>query len=196
MVDVSDKEVPVLLAHYDTLEIANDICFAGNYMIVAGRYFGVEIVDITNLQGPEFVTKIVNSKECYRVAVDGNNLYISCWARGNVDVYDISHINNPQYVSTLDVDGRCGEVYVDGGYIYVVTGYRAMSNYENIGDSGYGTGNGLAIFDMSNPLKPSWCSTVKTEGSLLHYSYDDWSVQVSNGYAYFTNSYGGYIYIM
>ena len=69
--DISNKEKPTVISHYNTLEIANDVCFASDYMIVAGRYFGVEIVDIKDRSNPQFVSKISNSKECYRVAVSG-----------------------------------------------------------------------------------------------------------------------------
>lgn len=65
-------------------------------MIVAGRYFGVEIVDIKDRSNPQFVSKISNNKECYRVAVSDTTLFVSCWATGEVELYDISVVDNPQ----------------------------------------------------------------------------------------------------
>ena len=35
LVDISNKETPTVISHYNTLEIANDVCFASDYMIVA-----------------------------------------------------------------------------------------------------------------------------------------------------------------
>lgn len=195
LVDISDKEHPSIISHYDTLEIANDVCFTDHYMIVAGRYFGVEIVDISDPNSPKFVSQISNAKECYRVAVYEKTLFVSCWATGEVELYDISTIDKPKMVGIAKVDGRCGEAFISENYMYVVTGYRAMNLYENVGQPGYGTGNGLTIYDISNRSNPKWISTVKADGSLFHTGFDDWSICVSNGVAYFTNSYGGlYIY--
>ena len=98
--------------------------------------------------------------------------------------YDISAINNPKKITTINVDGRCGEAYVEGSFLYIVSGYGDSKNAEKVGDPGYGTGNGVTIYDISNISKPVWCSTIKTEGSLQGVGYDDWSIQISNGYAY------------
>lgn len=195
LVDISNKETPTVISHYNTLEIANDVCFASDYMIVAGRYFGVEIVDIKDRSNPQFVSKISNNKECYRVAVSDTTLFVSCWATGEVELYDISVVDNPQKIRTVEVDGRVGETFVDEDFMYVVTGYSGMSLKDTVGQPGYGTGNGLTIFDITDITRPVLVSTVKADGSLFHSAYDDWSVCVNNGFAYFTNSYGGlYVY--
>lgn len=141
------------------------------------------------------VSKISNSKECYRVAVSGTTLFVSCWATGEVELYDISVVDNPQKIRTVEVDGRVGETFVDEDFMYVVTGYSGMSLKDTVGQPGYGTGNGLTIFDITDITRPVLVSTVKADGSLFHSAYDDWSVCVNNGFAYFTNSYGGlYVY--
>lgn len=195
LVDILNKEAPRVISHYNTLEIANDVCFTGDYMIVAGRYFGVEIVNIKDRYNPQFVSMISNDKECYRVAVSGTTLFVSCWATGEVELYDISVIDKPRKISTAKVDGRVREVFVDKNFMYVVTGYSAMSFNDVVGQPGYGTGNGLTIFEIVEKTRPVLVSTVKTDGSLFHSSFDDWSVCVNNGVAYFTNSYGGlYVY--
>lgn len=195
LIGIEDKTKPELLSYYDSLEIANDLCFAGNYMLVASRYFGVEVVDISNPENPRYVSRIVNEKECYRCTVQNKYLFISCWGTRDLEIYDISAINNPKKITTINVDGRCGEAYVEGSFLYIVSGYGDSKNAEKVGDPGYGTGNGVTIYDISNISKPVWCSTIKTEGSLQGVGYDDWSIQISNGYAYFTNSFGGlYIY--
>lgn len=195
IVNIKDKENPYIESYYDSLEIANDVCFAGDYMIVAGRYFGVEIVDISDITNPVYVTRIVNDKECFRCVVDDNYLYVSCWSTGDVEIYDISTINNPVLVSSINVTGKCGEVFIEDDIAYIVSGYSDFVNADDVGDAGYGTGNALAIYDVTDVKRPVWQSTIKTEGMLYGNGYDDWSVQVSNGYAYFTNSFGGlYIY--
>lgn len=195
LVDVSDKLNPTIISNWNTVEIANDICFVNDYMIVAGRYFGVEIVDISDLDHPEFVSMISTAKENYRVTTDGHYLFVSLWATGEVYIYDISSINKPNFVSKVSVNGRCGEAKVDGNMLYVVTGYHAMSNNTEIGSYGYGTGNGLTIFNISDITYPKKISTIKTDGSLYALDYDDWSVTISNSYVFFSSTYDGvYVY--
>lgn len=191
LIDTSNKNEPEIISHYNTLEIANDVCFSGHYMFIATRYFGIEIVDIADIKKPQFISKISNEKECYRVTVNNNTLFISCWATGEVELYDISTINSPRKINVAKVDGRCGETYIWENYMFVVTGYSAMNLNEKVGQPGYGTGNGVTIYDISDQKNLKWMSTVKADGSLFHSGFDDWSVCVNENILYFTNSYNG-----
>lgn len=195
LVNIEDKTKPYIESYYNALEIANDVCFSGDYMFVASRYFGVEIVNISDIKNPSYVSRIVNSKECFRCTVDGNYLFVSCWATSEVEVYDISVLNEPEMVTSISVDGRCGEAFVEDNLIYIISGYWGKENADDVGDVGYATGNGMVIYDISDIKNPKWLSTAKTDGGIVGVGYDDWSVSINNGYAYFTNSFGGlYVY--
>ena len=195
LVNIEDKFNPYVISYYDSLEIANDITFSGDFMFVAGRYFGVEFVDISDISNPVYIGKITNNKECFRITVDKNHLFVSCWATHEVEVYDISVIEQPVLVTSIGVDGRCAEAYVKDSIIYIASGYHHNSNASEAGDAGYATGNGVAIYDITDIKHPKWITTIKTEGGLYGNGYDDWSLDVSNGFLYFTNSFGGiYIY--
>lgn len=195
LIDVSDKSNPNVLDRYDSLDTANDICIAGNIMVVMDRYFGFEFVDISNPSNPQYISHVYNEKECYRGTISGQYLYVSCWATREVEIYDISDITSPVLVNSLPVDGYCGETFVENNTIYIASGYKTEDSNISLGDFGYGTGNGLTIYDISDPEDPMWKSTIKCDGSMFTYAWDDWSVQVSNGYAYFTTSYDGiYVY--
>lgn len=194
-IDVSDKKAPQIISCYDSLERANDVCFSGNLMFVAGRFYGVEIVDISDLKSPQFIRKVAEGKECYRCMIDQNYLVVSCWNTKSIEIYDLLADDGPNLVTTISVDGLCGEVFTENNILYVVTGYKAEIDCEKVGTAGYGTGNGLEIYDISDVSNPIWCSTVKADGSMKGSGYDDWSVEVSNGYAYFTDCFNGtYIY--
>lgn len=194
-IDISDKENPFIISCYDSLERANDVCFSGNLMFVASRYYGIEIVDISDLENPQFIRRIAKGKECYRCSVYQHYLFVSYWNAKSVDVFDLSAADEPQLVTTIAVDGYCGETCIEDNILYVVTGYHAALRCEGVGSAGYGTGNGLEIYNISDVAHPVWCSTVKTDGSMKGAGYDDWSVEVSNGYAYFTDCFNGtYIY--
>lgn len=195
LIDINDKEKPKIISHYDTLEIGNDVCFAGDYLFVAGRYFGLEIVDISNLQEPKYVTKIVNEKECFRCCVEGRYLFISCWGSYELEIYDISNIDFPEFVSSIEVDGKCAEAFIEGDYLYIAAGYIASENNSQVGEIGYATGNEMSIYNIEDIYNPVWCSTFKANGSMVGNGYDDWNVCVSNGFAFYTNSFNG-VYII
>lgn len=127
--------------------------------------------------------------------VNYGNCHCVSWATRDVEIYDITDVNTPQLLSDVEIDGRCGEATIENGLLYVASGFNAKDNSAEVGEFGYGTGNGLTIYDVSNPLKPILLSVVKCDGSLFASGYDDWSVRVKNGYAYFTSAYDGvYIY--
>ncbi len=194
-IDVSDKENPYIISCYDTLERANDVCFSGDLMFVAGRFYGIEIVNISDLENPQFIRKIAGGKECYRCTISQNYLFVSCWNAREIEIYSLSAADEPQLAGIIAVDGHCGEVFIEENILYAVTGYKAALHYEKVGTAGYGTGNGLEIYDISDISNPSWLSTVKTDGSMKGSGYDDWSVEVNGGYAYFTDCFNGtYIY--
>lgn len=48
IVDVRKPEAPVLLSHYDTVELATGIAVSGPIAYVARRNYGVELVDISD----------------------------------------------------------------------------------------------------------------------------------------------------
>lgn len=194
-IDVSDKNSPYIICRYNSLDTANDLCISGNLMVVVNRYYGIEFVDISSINSPQYINQISNDKECYRCVIDDLYLYVSCWATRDVEIYDISDVNNPQLLSIVEVDGRCGEAFLENGLLYIVSGFNTKDNSSEVGDFGYGTGNGLTIYDVSDPSKPVLLSVVKCDGSHFVSGFDDWSVRVKNGYAYFTSAYDGiYIY--
>ncbi len=195
LINIDNKTNPYIISRYDSLEIANDVCFSGDYMFVASRYFGVEIVDISDIENPKMVNRIVNEEECFRCLIKDNYLFVGCWSSGTVEIYDVENILKPTLISTVSVNGRCAGMFVDGDHLYVASGYKDSVNADNVGDIGYATGNGVTVFDISDIEYPRWCSQIQAEGSLYGNGYDDWNVQVSKGYLYFTNSFGGiYIY--
>ncbi len=194
-VNIEDKTKPYIEGFYDTLEIAEDVCFSDNYMFVANRYFGVEIVDISNINKPAYIGRIANGKEACRCTVDENYLFVSCRSTNEVEIYDISVLDKHKFITSIPVDGRCGEALVKDNLLYIVSGYWGNVTLQDIGDPDYANGNGMVIYDISDIKHPKWLSTAKTDGSMGNVSYDDWSIRVNNGYAYFTNSFGGlYVY--
>jgi len=191
LVDISDVHSPALLCHYNTLEYCNDVCFAGNYLIAACRFGGVEIIDITNPEAPVFVNRIIYAAECYRCNVRGSVLYISCWNDRELLLYDISDVMAPRFLSSVQVSGACCESFVDGTFLYIATGNKGVTCNDAVGQPGVGTVNAVEVYDISDPEHSQWVSSMNLTGCMRGAGYDDWSIQVSDGIACFTNSYNG-----
>jgi len=192
IIDVHDKDNPVILSHYDTLEYATGIDIYGNYAFICSRYYGVEIVDISDLSNPKLcsVAKLPN-EEFQDCKVSDGYLYVGVWANKRIEIFDIHNVAKPLHVSTINLDGRGYGVDVKDGKLYAATGHHAAENFNSVDDWGYGQGNGLEIYDISNPSDPKWLSTTKLDGKFYFGNYDIWKVKINNGIAYLSNSFNG-----
>lgn len=66
IVDITNSESPTIISHYDTLEATTGLCVRNNNVFLASRYFGIEIVDISDLKSPKYVNSISRDSE-YRI---------------------------------------------------------------------------------------------------------------------------------
>lgn len=194
-VDISNPQKPIIVSHYDTLELATGIFGYGNYVAICSRYWGVEIVDVTDISSPEYCSSVSNRKEYYDCCIEGTYLYVSVWAQKCVEIYDLSNVYEPTFVVTVPLDGNCGGISVEDGIMYVATGYNGRGDASNEFSASYGTGNGMEIYDVTDPLNYSWLSTEKIDGRYYIGGFDHWNISVSGGKAYLSSvSNGAYIY--
>lgn len=194
-IDIENPYQPVLCSNIDSLEMATGITCMGNYAFVCSRYFGVEIYDITDLNNPQYCTLVTSVEEYYDCCVDGEYLYVSSWGQKKVHIYSIKDVYAPVEVATINLNGAGGGCDVEDGYLYVATGYHTKEERKTLASPGYGYGNGLEIYDVSNPESPVWISGTKIDGRYFNSGFDHWRVTVENGYAYLAHTYNGaYIY--
>ena len=195
-VSVINKKSPSIVSHYTTLEMATGLCVYGNYVFLCSRYYGIEIVDISDIYNPIYVTQISKvNEEYYDCCVSDGYLYVSVWAQMKIEIYSLTDVCNPEYVNTIMIDGEAGGISVIDGILYVATGYHSRNTYTTTESPGYGMGNGMEIYDVSNPQNPIWLSSSKIDGRYRYSGFDHWRVKVDGKYAYFTNIYNGiYIY--
>ena len=197
-VDISVPSVPVIASHYDTLELCTGVDTYQKYVFICSRYFGVEIVDISDPGNPRYVTNIQSTEasEYQDCCVDNGYLYVGLYANKRVDVYDIRDLSNIKLVSMIKLDGAGQGLTVKNGILYAATGRNDSSNpAESCYDYGYGMGNGLEIFDVTNPGSPILLSKEKMDGRSSLYPNDIWDVSVSGNYAFVSLMCGGlYIY--
>ena len=204
IVDVSDAKNPKIRSRYDTIEFATGMHICGDYAFISCRQFGVEVVDISDLDNPRHLS-IIRCGEAQSCEVVNGILYAGLWGECAVDMYDVS---NP--VASIKLgrsklngkgDGMKVATFNGRTYLYAATGQHTVSLPVDtpLTDLRYGQGNGLDIFDVTDPSEPLWLSTSKIDGRYYYTGNDYWETDITTDgervYASLVNTYNGvYIY--
>ena len=187
-VDVSDKSNPMIINNLLGHGLPTGVYVYGDYCFIASRRYGLEIYDISDVSNPKYCSSATyNSEEFYDCVVDGEYLYVTSWAERKIHIYSIKDVYNPTYVTTILTDGMSADLKIKDNILYLATGYHSRNNANTVLSPGYGTGNGLEIYDVSNPRNPKWQAAVKIDGRYYLSGFDHWGVEVSEGYAYLTS---------
>lgn len=154
ILDVSQPE-PKLISHYQTIEYATGATLYGNFALISCRQFGVEIIDINDPAHPKHIG-MIRIGEVQSACVYEGYLYGGVWGEYNVTVVDIRDIQHPRLVTRIPLEGRGDGVLALDDRLYAVTGqHRAgIQNDRDANDPLYGKGNGLTVFDISDPEHP------------------------------------------
>lgn len=203
IVDVSNPDKPKLRNTYNSIEMCTGFDISGDTAFIANRQNGVEVVDISDLDNP-VQRAIIRGGEVQDCRVVGNILYCGLWDLCRVDMYDISDTGNIRKLGYAQLTGK-GDgmtVYEKNGktYLFAATGQHTtkLTSSVKLTDIRYGMGNGLDIFDVTDPQKPVWLSTSRIDGRFYYTSNDMWKAEVAekNGklYAYLASTYNG-VYI-
>lgn len=190
-VDISNPENPVIASAYPTLEMATGLAVYGDYVFLCSRYFGVEIIDASDIYNPQYYSQVSNLEEMYDCSVYDHYLYIGIWGQKKVQIYDISDLRHPEFTSTILLDGNAGGIVVDNGILYASTGYHSRDDSTSVSSVGFGMGNGMEIYDVSDPNNPVWLSTSKIDGRYKYTGNDYWKIKVSGKYALLASTYNG-----
>ena len=190
VVDVADPARPRLAAHYDTVEFATGIDVRDGFAFIACRWFGVEIVDVSNPCCPRHVAN-VRVGEAQSCVVCGGFLYAGAWEERRVAICDVGDPSSPQQVATVPLGGRGDGVAVHDGVLYAATGHHRPGSSLHPDDPRYGTGNGMDVYDVSDPRHPRRLSRVEF-GWRFYYGWPDtWRVVISHPYVYLCHTYNG-----
>ena len=200
VIGLDDKSNPKMLGRCDTLEYATGVSVSGNYACITNRTHGTEVIDISDRTLPKTLSnfRIGEAQSCQIV---GTTVYAGVWGGRFVEVWDISQPSNPVLLNgSIPLDGKGDGLFVYGNYLYAATGHDA-NNYAAAHplNTGYGHGNGLDIYDISDIKNPVLVSSVKTEDHYYMRGYDSWLIKISEHdgriYAYLSESHlGVYIY--
>lgn len=175
--DISDTQ-PRLLSHYRTVEYATGITLYANFALVSCRQYGVEIVDISDPAKPRHIG-LIRTGEIQSACVSGGYLYGGIWGAMSVAVIDIRDISLPRTAALIPLQGRGDGVTVKDGILYAVTGQhgRGIRNVSDETDPLYGMGNGVEMFDVSDPAKPRRLHAASF-GKCYNAAFDMWRPSV------------------
>ncbi len=190
VVDVSDPASPRLITRYDTVEFATGIEVQDGFAFIACRWFGVEIVDVSSPANPRHVAN-VRVGEAQSCEVCDGFLYAGAWEERRVAICDVRNPAAPRQVATVALGGRGDGVCVRDGILYAATGHHQPGSSLRTDDPRYGTGNGMDIFDVSDPTHPRHLSRVQLDWRFYYGWPDTWRVKVAFPYAYPSHTYNG-----
>ena len=198
IVNTSHPENPYIRSRYNSVELATGLSVSGDLAFITNRQFGVEAVDISDLDAPRHIC-IIPTGEAQGCLASGRYLYCGLWNQRRVDIFDISDLNNVTLAGSAPLSGK-GDgftvCHIDGKtYLYAATGQHSSPPAKALDDLSFGFGNGLDILDITDPQNPIWLSTSRIDGRYYFPENDDWRANVSlhNGkvFAYVVNSYNG-----
>ncbi len=213
IVNTEDPDKPYIRRFYNSLEMATGIDISGDYAYITDRQYGVETVDISDLDAPRFLS-VVRSGEAQscRFAVirdgEGRERHLLCcgiWGEHAVKLYDVSDPGSGVFLAAVPLDGKGdgASVYEQNGRTYLAAGTGHHSEIhmpENPENLNYGQGNGLEIFDITDPAHPVLQSVSKINGRYYYLENDYWGSTLGRGpdgrmYAYLINTFNGvYVY--
>lgn len=212
IVNVEDPAAPKLVSTYDSVEMATGVDVYGDYVFVCDRQYGVEIVDVSDLVDPKQCA-IVRGGTAQSCKVVNGILYMGSWNERSVDMYDVTQPSKFKYLGSAKLKGKGDGMAVltvgEKTYLYAATGQHEAGVSENASSATevetrlaqlkFGQGNGLDIFDVTDPANPVWLSTSRIDGRYYFPNNDYWEVEVAEVdgriYAYYLNTYNG-VYIL
>lgn len=196
LVDITNPERPTISSHYDTLEATTGLCVNGDYAFLCDRYLGVEVVDLSDLAAPKYVSQIQSDGEFQNCTFSDGKLFVADYNKRRIVIFDVHDLSQPERLCEIPLDGSGQGVFVEGHLLYAATALNSRNN-ENTPTwrFGAGTGNGLEIYDISDITQPKLLSITKVEGRMSVNTSAVWDVVVSDGYAYYSDMHNGvYVY--
>ena len=183
-------QAPRKVSHFYPSELATGLALSGNILAVTLRIYGVEFFDVSD---PLKVRPLglLRTAEAQSAAFFGNGrIAIGDWAARRVFIGDASDPAAPVPLALAKLDGFGDGVTVREKYLYAATGMHSAVR----GPRGAGKGNGLEIFDISDPKNPRRTGVVKFKVNPSGFP-DWWSVRVSGNTAFIANAANG-VYVV
>lgn len=163
IIDVSNRETPVLTGYLATPELAYDVAVQGDFAYIADGYGGFRVVDVSDREHPVEISVLNEYWHPYTVSVDGDYAYITASTHG-IYIIDITDPYNPTEISHFAVEDRATDLLYHNGLIY----YSAYSR-------------GMRVLDVSDPADPALIGQLYFGAGTVCWDLD---VDIENGIAF------------
>jgi len=143
--DVSDLANPTLMNCYVSEDngAGYEVVRKGQHLILADRFAGVRIFEVTAPGTFSLVTTIPTFDKVSRVVLDGDVLYVGD-TLGGMLTYDVADPANPISLGRIEIGAETRDMRIKGNYAYVSNYYR-----------------GMAVVDVTDPANPTLAARLK-----------------------------------
>lgn len=187
VIDVSDPRNPRELARYRPGGRVEEVVLDGEFAYLALYDDGVHILDIRDPATPRLLTRVATTGNARGLALRGERLYIADWMAG-VQILDVSDPARPQLVAVRDTDGAAWGLALRDDAIVVADWWgglllldsaapaealavypprdpvRAVAVHDGFAFVAQDDA-GLQVFDIRNPLNPTWVTGIALPGA-------------------------------
>jgi len=196
VIDIGDKENPVVTGKCTGIDSANIIIVKDNYAFIsytewitsddseAYTVCGFYIVDIREKENPRLVgnynTGESNKKSVYGMFIEGDFAYIDTtsenedWEISRLEIVDISRKSDPEIVGGYELDGLPSGIWVKNDFAYININFYDYEKKEYMDESR------LIILDIKDKNNPKIVSSCKVPSN-------SWSIYVLGSYAYISS---------
>ncbi len=119
VMDVSDKENPIITGNLGTIDPAK-VVISGSNVFLSDGTAGLKIIDISNPLIPQLVGQL-DSTDADGLAVLGSTVVVADHGSG-VRVIDASVLSNPVLLGTFNTPGTAYDVAIDASNVFVADG--------------------------------------------------------------------------
>ncbi|HEY0552340.1 MAG TPA: Ig-like domain-containing protein, partial [Verrucomicrobiae bacterium] len=159
IVDISDRNNPIVVASLDTPGNADDVKVLGDFAYLADGPAGLRIISVANPLVPVFVGTVDTPGDAQDVVANGSYVYVADGSSG-VQIIDVSTPSAPAIVGTIGTLSTAKGVDVRGNLAVIANG----------------TG-GILTVDVTDPTQPNVLDT-------LSYGGDARDVVIQNNFAF------------
>ena len=143
----------------DILDWTQGISFSENFAFLADDEYGLQIIDISDLDSPFIVSSIDTPGNAQDLLILNQYLFIADGEKG-LQIVDISNPTSPILINNIDTPGYASRLATSGNYLFIADGK-----------------NGLQVVDISTPTFPIIIGSVDTPGEAI-------GICVSGNYVY------------
>lgn len=142
VVDFSTRsQLEVVTTFREDSTAAHSVAVSGNLAVIADRYAGLRVVDVSDPTAPELLATLEGLDRPISVDLYGSYAYVAEMYDG-VAVIDLTDPAAPGLVTRIDAGGSSyGEVYVASGRLFV------------------GSTAGVTVYDLATPTAPAVLGT-------------------------------------